>query len=387
MANKPKVFILDDRLRDLATPIQLKYASAVEKYGSIRKAARELGVHFSMVHDAVARLEKAAAARGYAPDFDLTHPTAPGQLLKGTSTFYDRDGKLRSQWVKTDADQEFRDRLMKEACAAMAKELPRLKPLAPPIAGSTMSQLANVYTLTDCHVGMLAWHKENMDADGDWDLETAEAVLAGCFELMVTSSPRASVGIVAQLGDFLHSDGLKAVTPLHGHLLDQDGRFPKVVQAAVRILRRVVNFALAHHDKVVVLMAEGNHDLASSVWLRVTVIQSELPYYVHQHGKTMLAWHHGHLKKPEELPLLFAAQFPVVWGTTIKRYAHCGHRHHVDEHEHAGITVTQHPTLASRDAFASRGGWMAERQCTAITYHSQYGQVGRVTVTPEMLKS
>jgi hypothetical protein len=35
---------------------------------------------------------------------------------------------------------------------------------------------------------------------------------------------------------------------------------------------------------------------------------------------------------------------------------------------------------------AARGGWMSERQCTAITYHADFGQVCRNTVTPEMLQ-
>jgi hypothetical protein len=155
--------------------------------------------------------------------------------------------------------------------------------------------------------------------------------------------------------------------------------------------------ALAKHEKVVVLMAEGNHDISSSIWLRVmfkalfeneprvSVIDSPLPYYVYQHGKTMLAFHHGHLHKNDRLPILFASEFPKVWGETTKRYAHCGHRHHVEEKEHSGITVIQHATLAARDAYAARGGWIAERQVSAITYHAEYGQVGRVTVTPEMV--
>jgi hypothetical protein len=46
----------------------------------------------------------------------------------------------------------------------------------------------------------------------------------------------------------------------------------------------------------------------------------------------------------------------------------------------------QHPTLAARDAYAARGGWMAERQVSAITYHEQFGQVSKITVIPEMLE-
>ena len=62
-----------------------------------------------------------------------------------------------------------------------------------------------------------------------------------------------------------------------------------------------------------------------------------------------------------------------------------GHRHHVEEKEHSGMTVIQHSTLTARDAYAARGGWFSERQATSITYHKQWGQVERHTVTPEML--
>ncbi|WP_217468975.1 hypothetical protein, partial [Paraburkholderia phenoliruptrix] len=78
---------------------------------------------------------------------------------------------------------------------------------------------------------------------------------------------------------------------------------------------------------------------------------------------------------------------PKVWGDTIKRYCSTGHRHHVEEKEHSGMTVIQHPTLAARDAYAARGGWLSERSATAITYHSQFGQVARNTVVPEMFEA
>lgn len=83
--------------------------------------------------------------------------------------------------------------------------------------------------------------------------------------------------------------------------------------------------------------------------------------------------------------MLFAAQFPVEWGGSLHRYCHTGHCHHYDDKEHSGMRVIQHSTLASRDAYAARGGWIAQRQITAITYHNEYGQVATVTVTPDML--
>ncbi len=349
-----------------------------------------------MVNGAIERLRKRAALHGYSPEHNLTHPVAPGQKLRGASSLYRRgEPEPLLTWVKSSADEDAQAAMRQAAFEAMAAELPRLAPVVGP--GFVNNDLATVYTLTDSHVGAMCWHKENLDPLGDWDLGIAERTLTGCFEHMIKASPDSRVGVVAQLGDFGHQDGLSPVTPTSMHVLDSDSRFPKIVETMVRILRRVIAMALEKHEHVVVLLAEGNHDISSSVWMRVMfkalyeheprveVIDSVMPYYVYQHGATMLAWHHGHLKKNDQLPILFASQFPQMWGSTSKRYAHCGHRHHVEEKEHSGMTVIQHSTLAARDAYASRGGWMSERQCTAITYHAEFGQVARSTVTPEML--
>lgn len=382
---------LDLKLREFCTVRQLEYFEALEKHGSERKAAEALDVSRGTLRHSMESLRKRAAIRGYSPDHGMVHSVPEGQKLRGASTLW-KDGKPVMQWVKTSADEDRMREIVQAAADAMAEELPRLGPV--PAPASSRAELATVYTLTDSHVGAMAWREEG---GADWDLKIAERTLVDCFGAMIAAAPPAALGVVAQLGDFLHADGILPVTPTSGHVLDADGRFTKVVQVAVRVLRRVVDMALAKHDRVVVLMAEGNHDISSSIWLRtmfaalyeneprITVIDTPLPYYAVQHGKTMLAWHHGHLKKFDGLPLLFATQFPAMWGATTKRYAHTGHRHHVEEKEHSGMSLIQHATLAARDAYAARGGWHSERQATAITYHSEFGQVARNTVTPEMV--
>jgi hypothetical protein len=350
-------------------------------------------MHKSQAVEALKLVKKKAAAQGYSPEHDLTRPIAPGFKLKGASTLYRRgEPEPVLQWVKTSADDKQREQIMREAVRALMDDVPRAKPSS--IQSGGPSSLCNVITLTDVHVGALAWGKET---GADWDLTIAERDVTGAVRHLLEACPQAGTCVVAQLGDFLHQDGLAAVTPTSGHQLDSDSRFSKIVGVAVRILRNAVDMALERHQRVVVLMAEGNHDIASSVWLRhmfallyereprVSVIDSELPYYCHQHGQTMLAWHHGHLKKLEQLPLLFAAQFPRVWGDTTKRYVHTGHLHHKHEKEHSGVTVIQHPTIAARDAYAARGGWVADREMTAITYSDRFGQIARATVCPEML--
>lgn len=383
-----------ESLKAWATTRQAQYLDAFAQHeGNYARAAKALGIDRAVLRNGVLAVQKRAALQGHSPRHDMTRTVPDGFRVKGVSTFYNDEGRVVGQWVKSAADPDRQAEMLREAFEAMANELPRLPASKAPI--HTLGSLATVYTLTDSHVGALCWGEET---GADWDLEIAERVLTGCFARLVESSPASELGIVAQIGDFLHQDGIQPVTPTSGHLLDADGRFSKVVAVAVRVLRRVVDLALSRHGRVVVLMGEGNHDLSSSIWLRtmfkalyeneprVEVINSVLPYYGYQHGRTMLGWHHGHLKKNDQLPLLFAAQFPKMWGETVKRYCHTGHRHHAEEKEHSGMTVIQHPTLAARDAYAARGGWLAERQASAITYHAEHGQVGRVFVTPEMVR-
>lgn len=384
---------MEHLLKYCETDRQREIVEACIQTDTIRAAAEALGITERNVFKALKLIKAKAALSGECPERDLNYPLPYGQTIKGTSSLVDkRTGTTRLQWIKTDVDAETKAELQRQAIEALKSELPSYDPVA--FKKTTVSDLATVYTLTDCHVGMRSWAQET---GADWDLEIAERVLTETFKALVISSPSSETAVVAQLGDFLHADNINPVTPTSGHLLDADGRYTKVVQVAIRILRQVIKTALAKHKRVIVLMAEGNHDLSSSIWLRemfkavyeretrVQVIDTPLPYYVFQHGQVMLSWHHGHLKKNDDLPLLFAAQFPRVWGDTQKRYVHTGHRHHVEEKEHSGMTVVQHPTLAARDAYAARGGWIADRRAVAITYHRDFGEVSRVSVLPEMV--
>lgn len=358
----------------------MTYQEALAEHGSKAAAARALGLAKSTFKD---RLE--AELSGKVANDD-------GFKVIGRSTLRNREGEIVAEWTKTSLDREREEAARQAAFEALSAKLPRVAPVRN--VHNVNKDLATVYTLTDAHVGALAWHKEG---GADWDLEIAEDTLLGCFQHMIASSPNAELAVVNQLGDFLHWDGLEAVTPTSRHLLDADGRFEKVVQVAIRVLRRIVDMALAKHARVHVVMAEGNHDLASSVWLRimfaalyeneprVTVETSPLPYYHLEWGKTLLAFHHGHLKKNDQLPLLIATQFSEAWGRTSKRYCHTGHRHHLEEKEHSGMIVFQHPTLAAKDAYAARGGWHALRSATAVTYHRVHGEVSRATASPDML--
>lgn len=386
--------MIDPKLLDFATDRQREYIEAVNEHGSNRKAAKALGVNRTSLDKAIIALRQRAARMGYSPAHDMTRTVPDGYSVKGVSTYYDKEGKAAGQWVKSTADRDRQAQIMREAFDAMAESLPRETPVRAPQI--TSDALLNLYTFTDYHMGMLAWHREG---GADWDLRIAEEMLFAAFANMVDRAPPAKIALLNIQGDFLHFDGLLAVTPTSKHVVDADSRFGKIIHAAMRVLRRLVRFALSKHERVHLKICEGNHDETSAKWMpvlfsavyedepRLSVDDAQLPFYTYQHGTVMLAFHHGHKVTNEQLPMLFAAQFPKLWGDTTHRYAHCGHRHHVDEKEYSGMIVTQHPTLAARDAYSARGGWISNRAAQAITYHSQYGQVGRTIVTPEMLEA
>jgi len=213
---------------------------------------------------------------------------------------------------------------------------------------------------------------------------------------MIQAAPKAKTGMLCQLGDFLHWDGILSVTPQSGHILDADTRYGKLVDLAMSVMVEAVRMMLKKFQEVLVISAEGNHDISGSIWLRkhikhlfaneprLKVIDNDFPYYAYLHGETMLGFHHGHKVKLANLHKLFASEprFREMWGKASYTYIHTGHYHHEQLIEDGGAIAEMHPTLSGRDAYAARGGWVSRRGAKVITYDKTDGEVARVTVRP-----
>ncbi len=372
---------------------QAEVASLVDGGMTKREAAKRLGISERNVYKTLERIKINALKRGYSPDHDMTHVVPEGYKVKGISTYYNEDGKPTGQWVKSATDEERRAQALLEAVENAATALPKFKPVRPPKQAD--EALASLLTITDFHLGMKAWK----DSDGDdWDLKIARDVFLNAIHDMLNASPKSGTGILNQLGDFLHWDGLVQVTPTSGHHLTGDDRYSKLVELSISVMTEAVNMMLKKFGKVVVVQAEGNHDLASSVWMRkfikhrfqeeprVEVIDNEFPYYAYQHGEIMLGFHHGHKMRMAQLQKLFASEprFRKLWGASQHAYIHCGHLHHERVLDDAGCTVEQHPTLAARDNYTSSHGYVSQRGAKVITYDKLEGEVHRVTVRPRL---
>ena len=386
--------MIDEGLKQFATERQKEIIDAFIEHGSQRKAAKALNVCAGTIQGALTSVKKRAALHGYSPEHNMLRIVPEPFIVKGHSTLYDADGKPKLQWVKTSLDQQKLQEMAQAILVGMKDEIPKVKPCNPP-TDSISNQILNCYVITDYHFGMLSWKEET---GADWDLKIGEETIIKWFAQAIQQSPNAYQAVFAQLSDFLHFDGMDAVTPASKHLLDVDTRFAKVVRSAIRILRTVINMLLQKHQQVHIIMADANHDPVSQIWLRewfsamyeneprITVDTSPSPYNAYEFGKTALFFHHGHKRKVANVSEVFASQFREMFGRTKYAYAHMGHLHSIDVKENNLMIVEQHRTLAAPDAYSARGGWLSGRDAKVITYHRQFGEVSRLTINSDMLK-
>lgn len=316
-----------------------------------------------------------------------------GYMVKGTSTMIDAEGNEKIRWVKTSVDNERLEVLMEQAREAFCSELPKADSVRHS-GNEVNSELMTLYPIFDIHIGMMAHRYESGE---NYDTNTAEKLMESYFDHAISVSPSSEKAVILVGGDFLHSDGLEAVTPASGHCLDQDSRYAKLVYVAIRSIRGAVEKMLKKHKEVEIQIIEGNHDQSGMIWLRAAmaafyenenrVFVDTSPAIMHKtrFGSTLLGYTHGHtMKKAEGRLAAMATDYRKDFGECEFVYCHSGHFHHATVTECTLGIDEVHPALASKDAYAARGGWRSYRQAAAIVYHKNFGEVGRHIYRPGM---
>ena len=356
------------------------------------KIGEQVGCSRYAVRDSLQSVKARAATQGWSPQHDMVHTVPVGFNVKGVSTYYSEDGKPVGQWVKSVADKEVQFQMMIERIELACEGITPWKPVEKPQAID--DDLLSLLVITDFHLGSYCWGDETSE---DYNTDMARDLFLSSIKDMIDSTPNSKIGLLCNLGDFLHWDGLLQITPTSAHILDNDSRYSRIVDIAMTVMNEAVRMMLEKYEKVVFVCAEGNHDIAGSIWLRkfirklyaneprLDVIDNDFPYYAYRHGKVMLCFHHGHKVKMDRLPKVFSSEprFREDWGKSTVAYIHSGHYHHERILEDAGAITEQHPTLASRDSYATRLGLMSQRGAKVITYDSEDGEVSRITVRPK----
>lgn len=351
--------------------------------------ANEYGVGLSTVRRICLNLN------GYSVPLEVSgtdDASSDDEFIKGTSTLYDAEGKIRLKWVKT--DNKFDLRKIRECMETLATDLPQCQPQQEP--SFTDDDVLSVYPMGDPHLGLYAWAAETGD---DFDLDIAERDLCGAVERLVRCTPPSTNALIANLGDFFHADNMMGETMRSHHKLDTDTRWAKVLGVGLKAIRKCIHTALERHKHVTVINAVGNHDDHSSMFLtvalsaiyenepRVTIVDTPTFTHYYHFGQNLLGVHHGHSIKAAELPLVMARERPEEWYKSNTRMWLCGHIHHESKKEYQGVIVETFRTLAARDAWATSMGYYSGRDMKAIVFHKTNGEVERHTVNVSMLRN
>lgn len=311
-------------------------------------------------------------------------------VVKGVSALVDEDGRVKMKWVKTREGELDPLQVAEWMKSAMADFETRHQPVAAP----NLDDAAELLTLVPCndwHINLLTWEREVSE---NWDLKIAEDRIGSAIESAISRAPVASTAIVLGGGDLLHADNKEARTAASGHALDVDGRYQKGVEVATRLMVRTVDAALANNGKVIVRMLPGNHDEHTTVavtyfllaWYRdeprVEVDVDASLFFYYRFGRTMIGATHGHTVKLKDMAMIMATRRSEDWGLTRFRYVHGFHVHHRELHgwEEHGIIAEAHQAPIPQDAWHYGSGFLSGRSVQSITYHRDFGEIGRSRV-------
>jgi predicted phosphodiesterase len=309
-----------------------------------------------------------------APERGEAFALPDGHLIKGVSALVDADGRTIQQWIKTRADTSVPD--LVEALKATFEDY----------KAHVDAALMSVYPIADQHNGLLAWAKETGES---YDLKIGANRLRSCASRLIAQSPASKLALILNLGDWQHTDDQRNVTPAHGHQLDVDSRYFKILKTGIRLYEDLIELALQKHDTVEVVNIPGNHDPMASIALtvalaafyhnnpRVLVYEDPADVYFRRFGATLIGATHGHNMKPERMAMTMATRNREAWGATLYHWFLFGHIHHETVKEVGDVRCESFQTLAAMDAHAHKGGYNAGKSLNSITLHMEEGEIGR----------
>jgi len=357
--------------------------------------ARELGKNPRRINKAVVAVHRRAALQGVAPAQNVNRQTAPGFTTKRVSTAYNMDGDIVLQWHIQEPERQKIEELIAQFVEGFKDEVAGIhSPTDAP--SSTDDDLMVSYIIGDHHLGMLAHHTETMGED--YDVKISQRLLENAVDRLVSVAPAGKVGVLVNLGDFMHVNDSTSSTPNSKNLLDSDGRYSKTIRAASNVIKRTVLRMLEKHAEVWLVNVRGNHDPDAALWLnevmrlyfeddpRVNVFDNASKFIWWQWGKNLVVTHHGDRIKMSNIHGSIVSNLRQEWGQAEHTFVWTGHIHHKNQEEYGGALFESWNILAPADAWHAGSGYASSRSMTCVILHKDYGEEGRLKVNVERIK-
>jgi hypothetical protein len=301
-----------------------------------------------------------------------------------------------------------------KAIRELIKEIPKIETVYEKKLGDPTGDYMLEVALMDVHFGMLAWGKETVH---DYDLDIAEDLYLHAVQDLLQKTKGFPISrILFPVGnDFLHIDDPTNLTPQHHNILDADGRLIKIYTKAKKAVIKAVDYC-RQVAPVDIQWIPGNHDPNISYYLcdvikevfseakDVTVDVSPRWRKFYPWGKSLLCLTHGQEERLIDLPSIMATEEPKLWGESIYREIHIGHKHKKRELRWVGVdtfpgcVVRMIPSICSEDAWSYRKGFMRgwyaaesylwnaktgmEAQFTSFMDYSKYKEKDKRTGVP-----
>ncbi len=365
-------------LPPLAPELAKEAFDAWQRFGSKAEAARQLGMPVTTLKSRIDIFQKDPAISA-AQEAVGTNMTPQLAWVKTKN----EDGTSYSVLLKPDPLSY--DKL--DAIKEVLSGLPAARPQK--LAEDVEQDLLTLYPIADLHAGMMAWGRETGE---DYDTSKSMRRLQEWAGKCIARSPKSALGVVLGAGDLLHANDVTNQTPQSKHTLDTDTRQFKTIESLVASLGVVIDQALTHHARILVVIKPGNHDRDAYLAIlfalseryrkepRVDVDMNPSEFWAFQFGLVMLACHHGDKAKAERMVLYMADEFADMWGQTVFRFLWTGHLHHHKSQDFGGVAWEQLRAMTARDAHAASHAYSARAEMQAITYHREKGEVSRVRV-------
>jgi len=189
--------------------------------------------------------------------------------------------------------------------------------------------------------------------------------------------------------DILHTDNTRRTTT-GGTPQDTDGMwFDNFIMAKnlyIDLLEKLVSFA-----DVEVVYNPSNHDYTHGFFLMQLIeahfSKSTINFNVDlkhrkafKYGNNLIGTTHGDGAKIENLPLLLATEFPILWSETKHRYIYSHHIHHKTSKDFIGVTFETLRSPSGSDSWHHKNGYTGvPKAVEGYIHHKEFGQVARLT--------
>jgi hypothetical protein len=245
-----------------------------------------------------------------------------------------------------------------------------------------------VIDIADLHIGKLA---TTFETGEDYNSQIAVKRAKDGLQGILNKSEGFYIDKVLFVAgnDILHTDNTKRTTTA-GTPQDTDGmwydNFLMAKNLYIELLEKLMSFA-----EVEVVYNPSNHDYTHGFFLMQLIeahfANSTINFNVNllhrkafKYGNNLIGTTHGDGAKIENLPLLLATEFPILWSKTKHRYIYSHHVHHKTSKDFIGVTFETLRSPSGSDSWHHKNGYTGvPKAVEGYIHHKEFGQIARLT--------